>query len=95
MEGVITFALVFVVFATAIDRKGMGRLAPMAIGLTVLVCHVVALPVSGASMNPARSLGPALVAAEWGDLWVYWAGPLFGGALAALGYQYLFIRRPG
>ena len=81
--------------ATAIDRKGMGRLAPLAIGLTVLVGHVVAVPVTGASMNPARSLGPALVAAEWGTLWLYWAGPLLGGALAGLGYQYLFIRRPG
>ncbi len=95
LEIVIAFALVFVVFATAIDRKGMGRLAPLAIGLTVLVCHLVAVPVTGASMNPARSLGPALVAGEWGYLWLYWAGPLLGGALAALGYQYLLIRRPG
>ena len=95
LEVIITFALVFVIFATVIDRKGIGRLAPLAIGLTVLLGSFVAVPITGASMNPARSLGPALVAAHWETLWLYWAGPLAGGVLASLGYQYLFIRRPG
>ena len=93
MEIVVTFALVFVVFATAIDPKGMGKLAPLAIGLTVLVVHLVAVPVSGASMNPARSLGPALVAGAWHAHWVYWVGPLVGGVLAGVLYQYAFIKR--
>ena len=94
MEIVVTFALVFVIFATAVDPGGMGNLAPLAIGLTVLVDHLVAVPITGASMNPARSFGPALVAGEWGDQWIYWLAPLLGGAIAGLIYQFAFINRP-
>jgi len=92
-EIVLTFALVFVVFATAMDPKGLGHLAPAAIGLTVLVDHLVGVPVTGASMNPARSFGPALAAGAWDNHWIYWVGPLIGGALAALVYEFLFLRR--
>lgn len=92
-EIVLTFALVFVVFATAMDPKGLGHLAPAAIGLTVLVDHLLGVPVTGASMNPARSFGPALVAGAWNNHWIYWVGPLVGGALAALVYEFLFLRR--
>jgi len=91
-EIVLTFALVFVVFATAIDPKGLGHLAPAAIGLTVLVDHLVGVPVTGASMNPARSFGPALAAGAWDNHWVFWIGPLIGGGLAALVYEFLFRR---
>ena len=94
MEIVVTFALVFVIFATAVDSGGMGNLAPLAIGLTVLVDHLIAVPITGASMNPARSFGPALVAGEWADHWIYWIAPLMGGALAGLVYQFSFINRP-
>lgn len=94
MEIVITFALVFVIFATAVDPRGMGNLAPLAIGLTVLADHLLAVPITGASMNPARSFGPALVSGEWAGHWLYWAGPLLGGALAGLLYQIAFINRP-
>ena len=93
MEVTITFALVFVIFATAVDPRGMGNLAPLAIGLTVLVAHLVAVPITGASMNPARSLGPALLAGEWADQWIYWVAPLLGGAIAGLVYQFAFINR--
>jgi aquaporin TIP len=93
-ETVLTFALVFVVFATAFDRRGLSSYAPAAIGLVVLVDHLVGVPMTGASMNPARSFGPALVAMEWADHWVYWAGPILGGVLAALVYKYGFARRP-
>ena len=94
MELVVTFALVFVIFATAVDSGGMGNLAPLAIGLTVLVDHLLAVPITGASMNPARSFGPALVAGEWADHWIYWIGPLLGGSLAAFTYQFSFMNRP-
>ena len=94
MEIVITFALVFVIFATAVDPRGMGNLAPLAIGLTVLADHLLAVPITGASTNPARSFGPALVSGEWAGHWLYWAGPLLGGALAGLVYQIAFINRP-
>ncbi len=94
MEIIVTFVLVFVIFATAVDPGGMGNLAPLAIGLTVLVDHLVAVPITGASMNPARSFGPALVAGYWADHWIYWVGPLLGGAGAALVYQFAFMNRP-
>lgn len=92
-EIVLTFALVFVVFAVAMDPKGLGHLAPAAIGLTVLVDHLFGVPVTGASMNPARSFGPALVAGAWENHWVFWVGPLVGGGLAALVYEFVFLRR--
>ena len=94
MEIVLTFILVFVIFSTAVDPGGVGPLAPLAIGLAVLVAHLVAVPITGASMNPARSLGPALVAGEWADHWIYWIGPLIGGGLAGLTYQFAFLNRP-
>ena len=61
IEIMLTFTLVFVIFATAVDPGGIAPLAPLAIGLTVFVDHLVAVPITGASMNPARSLGPALI----------------------------------
>ena len=93
MEIIVTFALVFVIFATAVDPRGMGNLAPLAIGLTVLVDHLVAVPITGASMNPARSFGPALVAGAWSHHWIYWVAPLLGGAGAGLSYQFVFMNR--
>ena len=92
-EIILTFALVFVVFATAMDPKGLGSLAPIAIGLTILVDHLLGVPVTGASMNPARSFGPALVAGAWENHWIFWAGPLVGGAVAAVVYEFVFLRR--
>jgi MIP family channel proteins len=94
VEAILTFVLVFTVFATAMDPKGMGNLAPVAIGLAVLIDHFVGVPLTGASMNPARSFGPALVANEWDDHWVYWVGPLAGGGLAALVYYFVYLKRP-
>jgi len=84
---------VFVVFATAMDPKGPTHLAPFAIGMTILVGHLVAIPFTGTSMNPARSLGPALVAGFWTDHWIFWVGPLIGGGLGALVYEHVFLRR--
>lgn len=92
-EIVLTFTLVFVIFATAIDPKGLGHLAPLAIGFTVLVDHLAGVPVTGASMNPARSFGPALIAGVWANHSIYWIGPLIGGALAAIIYEFIFLRR--
>ena len=91
VEAVLTFVLVFTVFATAMDPRGLAGLAPIAIGFAVLVDHLVGIPLTGASMNPARSFGPALVADAWDDHWVYWVGPLIGGGLAALVYYFTFM----
>ncbi|MCI0855209.1 MAG: MIP family channel protein [Chloroflexi bacterium] len=93
LEAVLTFTLVFVFFATAIDPRGNKTMAPLAIGLVVLVGYFVAVPLTGASMNPARSFGPAIVANVWTDHWIYWLGPLIGAALAALTYEFVFLQR--
>lgn len=94
-EIILTFALVFVIFATAIDPRGKAAIAPVAIGLMVLVGHLFAVPLTGASMNPARSFGPALVGNDWADHWIYWVGPVSGALLAAITYQYVYLRNIG
>ena len=92
-EIVFTFVLVFVVYATALDPKGPKALAPFSIGVTVLVINLMGAPLTGASMNPARSFGPALVGGQWADHWLYWIGPLIGGLLALLTYRKLYWGR--
>ena len=92
-EIILTFVLVFVIFATALDPKGPGHLAPIAIGLVVLVDHLLGVPITGASMNPARSFGPALILGLWTGQWIYWVGPLAGATLAALVYQHIFLKK--
>jgi MIP family channel proteins len=94
IEICLTFILVFTVCATAElsgDLKSMGRFAPLAIGYSVLVDHMIGVPFTGASMNPARSFGPALISGFWLNHWVYWVGPIIGGIFAAVVYHYLFI----
>ena len=94
MEVVLTFVLVFVVLSATNKDRGIGPLAPLAIGLAVLVNHLDGVPLTGPSMNPARSFGPALVAGAWAHHWVNWIGPLLGGAAAGVLYQAVFDRRP-
>ena len=80
-----------VVFATAMDPKGRGAMAPAAIGLAVLVDHLIGVPLTGASMNPARSFGPSLVANFWDNHWLYWAESLVSGRVAGA-YLFLVLR---
>ena len=91
-EIILTFILVFVIYGTAMDPKGPSHLAPFAIGMAVLICIFAGLPLTGASMNPARTLGPALITGEWLNHWVYWVGPLIGGSIAALVYDKIFLK---
>ncbi len=89
LEILLTFLLMFVIMAVATDVRAVGQIAALAIGATVTLEAIFAGPISGASMNPARSLGPALVAMNWSAHWVYWAGPLSGAAAGALIYRWL------
>ncbi|KAJ8768028.1 hypothetical protein K2173_020968 [Erythroxylum novogranatense] len=92
-EIVMTFGLVYTVYATAIDpKKGhIGTIAPLAIGFIVAANNLAGAAFVGASMNPAVSFASALVSWDWASHWVYWAGPLIGGGIAAIIYSLLFI----
>jgi len=86
-ELVLTAFLMFVIMAVATDTRAVGAAAAIAIGGTVGLDALFGGPVTGASMNPARSFGPALAAGEWSDFWIYVAGPVAGAALGAFAYQ--------
>jgi aquaporin TIP len=93
IEIVLTFFLVWVVFATAADPGGTFKsIAGLAIGLTITLDIIMGGPLTGAAMNPARAFGPELVQNDWTDAWVWYAGPFVGGALAALLYEFLYLR---
>ena len=91
IEGIMTFVLMMAIFGTAVDSRGAKILAPFAIGLVVAVDIFVGGPLTGASMNPARTMGPALVTGEYAHLWVYWVGPVLGALAAAWLYDCLLL----
>jgi aquaporin NIP len=88
-ELLLTFFLMFVITAVATDTRAVGEAAAIAIGATVGLDAMFGGPITGASMNPARSLGPALVSGDLSSLWVYLTAPFLGAVLAALVYEYL------
>ncbi|HEU4461673.1 MAG TPA: aquaporin [Solirubrobacterales bacterium] len=94
-EVVLTAFLMFVIMAVATDTRAVGAAAAIAIGGAVGLDALFGGPVTGASMNPARSLGPALVAGELDDLWIYLIAPLLGAAVGALAYQLVRGEHPG
>jgi MIP family channel proteins len=88
-EAVLSFFLMFVIMAVATDTRAVGEAAAIAIGGTVGLDAMFGGPVTGASMNPARWLGPAIASGELSSIWVYLAAPLLGAAAAAFVYQFL------
>ena len=85
-EIILTFFLVFVVYGTAVDHRAP-KMGGLFIGLTVALDILMGGPISGAAMNPARHLGPALMGGGLQDVWLYWLGPVIGGILAATIYN--------
>jgi MIP family channel proteins len=93
VEAILTFFLVFVVHGTGVDERGR-RVAGLAIGSTVTLDILFGGPLTGAAMNPARVFGPAVAAGFWKDHYVYWIGPMLGGALAGFVYRIFIERNP-
>ncbi len=94
LEGVTTFFLVLVVFATAVDERGAFKaISGFGIGLIITLGILVAGPLTGGALNPARFFGPALAANHWAHVGVYWIGPLAGGFLAGLLYDTVFLKK--
>lgn len=94
-EVVMTFFFLFVILGSTHTRAPKG-FAPIAIGLGLTLIHLISIPVTNTSVNPARSTGPALLAGGWAlrQLWLFWAAPLLGGLLGGLVYRFLFEKEP-
>ena len=93
-EAVLTFFFVLVIHG-ATDHRGVTGLAGLAIGLTLTLIHLIGIPVTNTSVNPARSTGPAIFVGGWAlaQLWLFWVAPIIGGALGGLVYNGLFEER--
>jgi MIP family channel proteins len=92
LELVTTALFVFIIVAVATDKRVPAAAVGLAIGATLLMIEIVAGPITGGSVNPARSLGPALASWSFSDIWIYLTAPFIGGAIGAVGYE--FIRGP-
>jgi glycerol uptake facilitator-like aquaporin len=89
IEWLLSFALMFVIMAVATDPRVTDGFAPIAVGLTVGFCALMGGPLTGASMNPARSFGPAVIGNLWQAHWIYWLAPITGMIVAARVYELL------
>jgi len=96
VEVILTFFLVLVIFMTAVHKKAPKSVYGAAIGGMVFLLHIVGVPLTGASMNPARSLAPAVATGDAGLLeiqWLYWVAPIIGGIIAGVIMNYVFINK--
>lgn len=89
LEVLLTAVLMFVIISVATDTRAVGTPAALAIGFTVALDAMWGGPISGASMNPARSFGPSLIAGVWENQWIYWLAPILGAMIGAALYQWL------
>ncbi len=95
VEAVMTALLMLVILSVATDTRAVGAPAALAIGATIALDALFGGPLTGASMNPARSFAPALVSGQWQDFWVYLLGPFVGAPLGAFAYQLVRGEHPG
>ncbi len=95
LEVIISFSLMFVIISVATDSRAVGELAGIAIGSTVAICSFVGGPLTGSSMNPARTLGPAIVSGNISGLWFYLVAPILGTILGALTYEWIRCNKEG
>ncbi len=96
VEVILTFFLVVVIFMTAVHKKAPKSVYGAAIGGMVFLLHIVGVPLTGASMNPARSFAPAIVSGDSGLLeiqWLYWIAPIVGGIIAGVIMNYVFVKK--
>jgi len=93
LELVFTFFLVTVIFMTAVHKKAPAGMYGLAIGGMIFLLHLVGVPLTGASMNPARTLGPAIASGYWDFHWIYWAGPIIGAVIAGLIMHHIFVKK--
>ena len=91
VEIILTFFLVTVIFLTAVHKKAPAGIHGISIGGMVFLLHIVGVPLTGASMNPARTFGPALVSGFWELHWLYWLAPIVGGIIAGVIMNYVFV----
>ncbi len=93
VEAVLTFFLVTVIFMTAVHKKASPGLHGLSIGGIIFLIHLVGVPLTGASVNPARTFGPALISGFWEFHWLYWAAPILGGIIAGLIMNYVYVNK--
>lgn len=93
VEIILTFFLVTVIFMTAVHKKAPAGMYGLAIGGMIFLIHLVGVPLTGASVNPARTFGPALISGSWEFHWIYWVGPIIGGIIAGIIMNYVFVKK--
>ncbi|MDH3278333.1 MAG: MIP family channel protein [Nitrosopumilus sp.] len=93
IEAILTFFLVLVIFMTAVHKKASPGWHGFTIGGMVFLIHLVAVPLTGASVNPARTFGPALISGFWEFHWLYWAAPILGGIIAGVLMNYIYVNK--
>lgn len=93
VEAVLTFFLVTVIFMTAVHKKASPGFHGLSIGGMIFLIHLVGVPLTGASVNPARTFGPALISGFWEFHWLYWAAPIVGGIIAGVLMNYIYVNK--
>jgi aquaporin-4 len=93
VEAILTFFLVLVIFMTAVHKKASPGLHGFSIGGMIFLIHLVGVPLTGASVNPARTFGPALISGFWEFHWLYWAAPIVGGIIAGVLMNYIYVNK--